>query len=283
MYMRRLLSFILILTIIQPLQAKYNPVVNIAEEQLADVKKGVVAVKRLPKLVREACIAEKLGLLFMPDGSAAYSNKESFHEKENVKYFKVLHGARFIGTDGKIYGFYDVLGTLNKNPKLQGSWVKAKQAIFNYGDDAIFSAFKEDVAKIILLTAKNRLMSMPEELRSSCLAQYSGWVYTQDGKNAVKTWHYVSRSAVNLCEGTHKQAVWNEILPNALFTTPDGAELSWDKIYKEQGKHRQAWGRVGLCVDLVGIKDIMAIFPKERDAMREAYERRTGTSAPPLQ
>ena len=281
--MRFIIFLILLFTIACPVQAKYAPKVNITDEQVADVKKGIYAMKMLPRLAREACIAEKLGLLFTPDGKPAYSKSESFSKIENVRYFQVYDSARFVSSEGRLYGFYEVVGTkVRPNPKVLSMWYRAKQAIYNYGEEALFSAFKDDVTRIVLATAKNRLSMMPGDLRDACFAQYTGWCYTQDGNSAVRIWHYVSKSSANLCEGTHRQAIWNELHNNAIFTSSNNVELSFSKLYKERGKYSQSWGIVGLCVDLVGIRDIMSLFPKERDIMKAGYEKQTGMSAPPL-
>lgn len=264
-----------------PLQAKYSPEVQVPKEQMEDVKSGASALKRLPKLLREACIAEKLGLLFTPDGTPAYSDKEAYHSTENVKFYPAKKGARFVGSDGKLHDFSEVLKTKMKpNSKVAESWKKAKQAIYNYGEDVIFSSVKDEVTQLVLLMAKNRLYSMPPEYRCACLVQYSGWAYNKQGKNAVRTWHYVSTSSANRVEGTRRQAVWNFLHDDALFTGTDGVERSFKKCFDSRGKYNSAWGKVGHCVDLIGIQDILSIVPKERDVLRAYYEQKVGEQAP---
>lgn len=263
------------------LHADYDPKVQVPKEQAEDVKSGVSALKRLPRLLREACIAEKLGLLFMPDGGSAYSDKESFHSTENVRFYPVKKGARFVGSDGKLYDFNEVLKSKFKpNSKAEETWKKVKRAIYNYGEDVVFSAFKDEVTQLVLLTAKNRLYSMPMEYRCACLVQYTGWAYNKEGKSAVRTWRYVSRSSVNRCEGTKRQGVWNELHDDALFTGPDGKERSFKTCIDTRGNHYKAWVKVGLCVDLIGIKDVLSVVPKERDVLKAYYEQKVGEQAP---
>ena len=111
---------------------------------MANIKTSVSVIKRLPKTAREALIACKLGLLFVQDGSPSYEDKESFYEKTNSKYFRSCRGARFIASDGKMYVYIDVWKSkANSKPKLRETGDKACQAIFNYGEDNIFSAFKD--------------------------------------------------------------------------------------------------------------------------------------------
>ena len=278
--MRKLLFLILFLSATCTSWAKYNPEVNVPEDQMADIKTSVSVIKRLPKLAREALITCKLGLLFVPDGSAAYEDEETFYEKTNSKYFRSRGGARFIASDGKMYGYIDVWQSkANSKPKLRETWDKASQVIFNYGEDNIFSAFKDEVTKLVLLTVKNRYMSMPKELRYLYIAEIAGYVYTPDGKNGVERWHEKHKSAV--FRGTHRSAVYNMMYKSdVLLVYPDGREVDYRKMMSSKGKHLGAWDVCMLCENLVGAKDILALFPKDRDAMKEAYEKRTGMSAP---
>lgn len=282
MMMNRVYAMICLLTLgTGTLHAAYDPDIHVSKEQMDGLRSGAAALKRMPKLLREACIAEKLGLLFMPNGSSAYSDKEAFSSAESAPFFPVKKGARYVSSTGKLQDFDEALKT-KRNPKLkvEEAWNKAKRAIYDYGEDAVFSFVKNEVTQLVQQTAKNLLHSMPIEYRCACLVQYTGWAYNKAGKNAVQTWRYVSRSSVNRCEGTRRQAVWNNLYDDALFTAVDGREYSYKQCFDTRGMYEKAWKKVGLCMELIGIKDVLDMVPEERDALKASYEKKVGEQAP---
>lgn len=185
-----------LLSLLSPLPAAYAPNAEPPPGLKEEINKGVAALRALPKDLRQDCFAEKLGLLYMPNGDPAYGGKMVLNSKEQTKYYPVRSTARFIAENGKSYDFYETLGKIKqfgdtsnkynkKNPRSQ-NWTKAKQAIYLAGEEAVFAAFSEEITKLCLQTAKQRLLHMSPTMREAFLAENSGLLCPTEGMPTAK-------------------------------------------------------------------------------------------------
>lgn len=255
------------------MRAEYKPNINLDDYSKDDIKQGITAIKALPVMGRECCIAEKMGLLFSPSGESGYTGEMKTMASEHTKYYEVKKDALFIGTNGKVYNFYDEMHaawnkkSLGKDNK--DVWREAKQGIGTTGEDAIFSTVAKEVTKLAQQTAKYHLKKLPIKVRDAWLAQYGGMLYMTDGTDAYngeRTYRRYGTISVK------QPVVTREHKRDALFTTSKGEELNvnevWDTLAKT-AKVRGTLEHITWCASLVGVEDILLLFPKEVKAMRK--------------
>lgn len=203
------------------------------------MRSGVEALRALPRQAREACIAEKLGLLFLlPDG-----------EK------KALAERAYVGGDAAIHRYEsevaELCGRAAEPRRERALWEQAQQAIEALGARAVLAHFGGEVTRLVQQTAAYHLRSVPEGLRDACLAQWAGLLYTPEGDPLPPS--LASSPGRGL-----------------LFIDSHADVLAVDELWRRWGsddKYRPAMETAARCAELVGAEDLLELFPVEVNAM----------------
>lgn len=269
--MKHLLPAVLMLTLSGlPLHALYAPEVILPEEKMADMRKGTSALKSLPRDLREAYIAEKLGLCFLPTGGSAYQSKATDGTLEGIPahYYYAYTAAVFVGSDGKVYGLRDTQKKKNGRPKDEEAVKRALKAIYGGNAEAVFSGLAEEITQMCVKTAKNRLDAMPQAMRDCYLAELDDLFYLPGGKNAN-----TKKKGTTHVNGTDVIIEFDQIESGAKFVDSNGEEQDRGDVVDHQRKSRElyssAWMLAHLCATLAGKDEILQIYPREVKAMRK--------------
>ncbi len=152
-----------------------------------DAQRGIAAIKKLPKMYREALLAEVVGLLYMDDGSNAYSNAIGTDkvQGEKITYRTPRSDAKFIGSDGKVYHFGTFAREKKKKPQWESNWKQAKLYIHHAGKDAVMQAFDEQIRQLTLQRGVFCLKLFPQEYRDAFLSEVCGLLFLDNGESAV--------------------------------------------------------------------------------------------------
>lgn len=238
----------------------YNPEVNIAPEQKAEVRKAISALKALGKKYRQAVIAEKLGLLFMPSGEAAYSSTAKTSVTEKVRFYQATTGCHYIASDGKEYDFSTIIDEKAKDSKKQQAWIQAKKSIYSAGDAAVFTELKKEVSDMVLVLARRHYMRMPAKARYAFVAVMNGNVQGV-GPQMVK----------ERVDGTDENIEVPVYPSGAKFTGKDGQEYTIASVMEELKEKRldRAWKQLLWCCELIGKKDILSMMAEQEKARKK--------------
>ena len=222
-----------------------------------DLDSVVKYLKSLPKSQRWCYIAERMGLMFMPqDGRNGYANGW------------LKNGAHFIGANGLEYDAHAELDVIN-NKGTGSEWNKHSDLTDRLGRTLVFSKFPNEVAELVLQNAKyhlDKLAAEHPEGRDAILARLAQLEYLPDGTAPYGriTW-----------KGPHGDML-NEYKINA----------SWDKYYftdTEGKEHRTIdattwnvgiWETLLFCAHHLGADAILALCPEEVKQLRANYEKR---------
>lgn len=254
----------LFVSLCAPLSGKYEPEVRIPKELNQVVGKGRVALRKLPRNLRWALMAETLGLCYQPKGNPAYSSKPAYKKSEQIKYYPVQKGSRFIGADGVEYGFYDVINS--KNTTQNKEWITVKRAIHSAGVHAVLSGSSAEVSSLCVQTARRRLHRMPAVMQDAFLAEMDSLLYVPEGGSA-----YLGRKKGGL-NGTDMQLEFWKISDKARFMDRTGTERSVAELTRMREKDaptRRAWIQAMWCCQLVGQESILKEFSDELKLMRK--------------
>ena len=240
----------------------YKPVdvSDIPDGQKKLLSKLVSDIKKLPTPSREAFLCEQMGLCFASDGS------------------KVMRRDAGPATDGSRASFIGRSG----HPQSFGKAWKASKESFRkcYGvtlqmnqlkEGAVLSFFKEDIDCIVCNTAKYLLKEMPDELRWLLLATLDKKLYYQDGKSASEKMH---KYPMECGADFSYYGDWE----NGYFMGANGEEIKAWKVFSLKAGRFERYRRwcdiVRHCANLVGDKDILALFPDEVKAIRKHCKKR---------
>lgn len=258
-------------------RAEYKPNVNVDDYPREEVRKAVSALKAMPKPAREALLAEKMALLFMLSGESAYGGEKTSTEEGGAKYFDVKRGSKYMGSNGKMYDFFNEHDALfkKKTTGIKGSelWIRAKTSIGAVGEDAVFISFAKDVTRIAQQTAKRHLNAVPQQLREAWLAKWGGLLFMPDGSDAydqptISKKHATLSSVGEFAMVEHK--------PGALYVDPRGKTCNFDEvwaIHTKQDRNTKILFSASWCAGIVGAKDITSLFPAEMKAMRAGRDK----------
>ena len=251
-------------------QAEFCP--NIAPETAAraEVQQGVEALQKMPRRMREAIIAEKMALLFFPSGMKAYGPEKTSAEEGGAKYFQVLPGAKFVASDGKVYDFMEEQAAALA--QYRDLWVQAKTAIGAVGEDAVFSAFEDEVKLLALLAARRHLRAVPTQLRDIWLAEQTGLLYMPTGKTAYykprQVWQQATLSSA-------RKYAMTECKAGALFALPQTAktvdvDVERAKYTSATNRNRMILNMAAWCASVAGLDRTLAAFANEMSALKAA-------------
>ena len=238
----------------------YRPKTN-ADRMGGQFKKDLDSVvkylKSLPKSQRWCYIAERMGLMFMPqDGRNGYANGW------------LKNGAYFIGANGLEYDAHAELDVIN-NKGTRSEWNKHSDLTDRLGRTLVFSKFPDEVAELVLQNAKyhlDKLAAEHPEGRDAILARLAQLEYLPNGTAPYGriTW-----------KGPHGDML-NEYKINA----------SWNMYYftDTEGKARRTidattwnvgiWETLLICAHHLGAEAILALCPEEVKKLRANYEKR---------
>ncbi len=232
-------------------------------------------LRQMPRAQREAALAEMKGLLFMENGSSAYSSKKGSETvevkqgrkvigKAKVPFRHVHQGAKFIGTDGKLYDFYAAQRS-DKGRKTD-AWKQAKLHIYRAGADAAFTSFAEELRELEVQRGRYFLKQMSPELRAALFAEVLGLLYLEDGRDA-----YTGRTLYSTIGG--ERVPYPEYREGAKFVDAQGKVHGIAEVRaaaNERGKAwRTWWPGVKLNMHRAGQDAILAPFKAEIKAMKE--------------
>lgn len=251
--------------------AAYHADVVIPENQQKEAKKAAYHMKLLPKILREACIAEKLGLLHSPSGLEAFASSPSIHHTEKVPYYAVTKTACFVSGDGKLYDYYEVLRKMSKSKKQMDNWRAVKRSIYQLREEVVFSSVEQEVTALCIQTALHHLNQLPRHLRDCLCAELGGLCYMTTGESAV------TGKAIVQVRGADISISYDKIKPSAKYIDSAGHEQDyWSKVKERNlnSKIRISWQQVVICASLIGNDEILALCPDTYDAMKKARQER---------
>ena len=261
--MRRLLLILMAGMMLVGLIAGAAVPVNVREH----TQKVTSYLRQMPRAQREAALAEMKGLLFMENGSSAYSSKKGSEKvigKAKVPFRHVHQGAKFIGTDGKLYDFYAAQRS-DKGRKTD-AWKQAKLHIYRAGADAAFTSFAEELRELEVQRGRYFLKQMSPELRAALFAEVLGLLYLEDGRDA-----YTGRTLYSTIGG--ERVPYPEYREGAKFVDAQGKVHGIAEVRaaaNERGKAwRTWWPGVKLNMHRAGQDAILAPFKAEIKAMKE--------------
>lgn len=232
-------------------------------------------LRKMARVQRDALLAEVRGLLFMENGSSAYSSKKGSElvevkqrgkvvEKVRVPFFTVQQGAKFIGGDGKLYDFHSARrgGSAQK----QDVWKLAKLHIYRAGNEAAFEAFAEELQELEVQRGIYFLRQMPPVLRQALFAEVLGLLYLEGGQDA-----YTGKTKYSTISG--ERVPYPEYRSGAKYRDAQGNEQGIAEARAAENERGRAWRTwwpgVKLNMHRAGQKPIMAPFKTEIKAMRE--------------
>ena len=262
--------------------AAYKPMINASA--MAEAKKGISALKMLSPTARQACIAERLGLLYMDASDSAYSGRP-WTDDVGFHYYPVKHGSKYMGGNGKEYDFFTerAAARQKKFGGVSGNdiWNRAMLAMEMAGEDTVFSAFVNEVTKVVQQTARRHLRLLPKEMRDSMLAQIADLLYVDEGGDAYADEKSSERyGTINM----ERKCVWREPRPDAKFRDSTGKEWKHEELWSRKGISGKVPYSVDLirwCVMLVGEDDILSLFPREVKDMRKYNASKQAPEAEP--
>ncbi len=244
--------------------------VNVKEH----TRKATGKLKQLPRVTREAALAEISGLLFMHDGRKAYSSKTSseripiMHKgkvtgETRIPNRSVFKGAVFVGSDGKVYDFYAALPDTDAQRQ---AWKQAKLHIYHAGKDVILKRFEDERRELEIQRAIYFLRQMEPELRQALFAEMMGLLYLEGGTEA-----YTGEVLYSTIDG--ERVPYQGYRKGARFRDSMGSSRSIEQVRSEASKRGKAWRTwwpgVKLHIHHVGHKEIFAAFKDEIQAMRK--------------
>lgn len=230
-----------------------------------------ICLRKMQRAQREAVLAEMRGLLFMENGSSAYSSKRGSElvevrqrGKVRVPFNYVQQGAKFIGGDGKLYDFY---AARRGNAALkQDVWKQAKLHIYRAGNEAAFEAFAEELQELEVQRGVYFLRQMTPVLRQALFAEVLGLLYLDGGQDA-----YTGKTKYSTISG--ERVPYPEYRNGARFMDAQGNEQGIAEARAAENERGKAWRTwwpgVKLNMHRAGQKPILAPFRAEIKAMRE--------------
>lgn len=255
--------------------AEYAPPLKIEDYPREAVREGQTALHSLTPLLRDAYIAERLGLVFESARPAYEWNEKG----SDVKYRPVKGGGKFVSGSGKLLPFYSTVdkeyGSGKNKEKNMDFWKKTGEAIGKVGDEVILMGASRQVTRLVQQTAKYHLKSIPQKRRDAFLAYLGDMLYMSDGASGFTGEIKYDRSIWPTQELKQKQE-WKVTVPGAHFIDSKGNELSFDEVCSDLNNspiNFAVWMSTW-CSNLVGAKDILAMFPREVKKMKAAYEKK---------
>lgn len=233
-------------------------------------------LRGLPKMTREAWLAQQRGLLFCEDGRSPYTGATG-SEKVTIKrgkkvethrnsFKEVRREAVFIGTDGKLYNFRAVCDQHSKDARKADKWKAAGFYASRAGEKAALASFAEELQALEVQRGIYFLKQMSPELRAALFAEVLGLLYLDNGGDA-----YTGRTLYSTIGG--ERVPYPEYREGARFVDAQGKAHSIAQVRAEENERGKAWRTwwpgVKLNMHRAGQDAILAPFKAEIKAMKE--------------
>lgn len=233
-------------------------------------------LRGLPKMMREAWLAQQRGLLFCEDGRSPYtggtgSEKVTIKRGKKVEthrnsFKEVRREAVFIGTDGKLYNFRAVCDQHSKDARKADKWKAAGFYTSRAGEKAALASFAEELQALEVQRGIYFLKQMRPELRAALFAEVLGLLYLDNGGDA-----YTGRTLYSTIGG--ERVPYPEYREGARFVDAQGKAHSIAQVRAEENERGKAWRTwwpgVKLNMHRAGQDAILAPFKAEIKAMKE--------------
>ena len=235
-----------------PATAAYKPenVPTLKGDSKKQLSQALSALKALPRFTREAILADMLGLTFTANGNSA---KSSNGEQSGASLF--------IGSDAKRHEYW-----ADARKVSSGKWSEAWELVSRNSREAVLAPYAKDITRLVLRNAKHHLNNMPEPLRDAWLAYTADLLYLPGGQSA-----YTGEEFYTIDNGT--KLTVKSYDARATFMDTTGQQGNVKELVTQYNK---LWFRRWLilcnCVQLVGKDDILALFPKELEALIKHHE-----------
>ena len=228
-------------------------------KQLTDAQRRV---NSFPKDSKMAFICEQLGLCFKRDGSQGMRCDDGKPGTWHDAYF-VNSAGRAVNW-GVAHGAYD--------PE---KWDRAYNAFAKVETEVALAPLKKDADKAARNTARYLLKTMPDELRWAILASMADLVYQEDGSSAS-----MGDEVNQTMECGIPVTIRAPKRKNVYFVDLAGIAHELSELYdKDGGKKWWRWEQVvWRCENLIGAKEILALYPAEIDKMRSNSKEQAATA-----
>ncbi len=247
----------------------------------AAAQRAAVWLKKSPKRQREASLAEMAGLLFMEKGGYAYSGSGSevvevkrggiLVEKVHVPFDTVKGGARFVGSDGKLYDYYETgPHASRKKNNTNEAWKQGKLYAYRANKENVFPFFEKELADLEIKRSIYLLRRMPARYRQAMFAEILHLFYMEDGSEPFdgvrKTYDFY---------GT--RIAYESFRRGVKYYGADGKVWDYFDVWEpEKGERIFYWDCVKLCIRNHGYEKIFAPFRTEIEAMEKHYAEKRG-------
>lgn len=254
------------------------------------VSNAISCLKDLSYREREALIAQWLNLVFTASGKNPYNIIEYRDISSNYICFvkEELRGGSsisFVDSKGATHYYADAVKTINYTTKV-ALW----EALQKYGTDFVFCYFADEITKMCLNTFKIKIEELPTTAKYAWLAEAAGLMYTDDGQDPYHPHHRKGNLYIDISIPKKKEILlisrakgepeaeerpigeysFPQALPDAKFLAPDGSEYTKKAAWSKAGKQGEAISDLLYwCAELVGIHDVLALYPQEIKAMSE--------------
>ena len=233
-------------------------------------------LRGLPKITREAWLAQQRGLLFCEDGRSPYTGATGT-EKVTIKrgkkvethrnsFKEVRREAVFIGTDGQLYNFRAVCDQHSKDARKADKWKAAGFYTSRAGEKAALAPFTEELQALEVQRGIYFLKQMRPELRAALFAEVLGLLYLDNGGDA-----YTGQTCYSTIGG--ERVPYQGYREGAKFVDAQGKAHSIAQVRAEENERGKAWRTwwpgVKLNMHRAGQDAILAPFKAEIKAMKE--------------
>ena len=256
---------------------------------------GKATLKSLPKITREALMAQMLGLLFKEDDDYTPYIIDKKSKSYNFLLYEASGKAQFVDSEGKVR-YYSQATTL-PNSKIE--WPGCiTLCVAKYGTDTIFGDYADDIQKMCCNTIKHKMKDIPAITKLAWLAETAGLMYTKgsepvynenkhlciggslfmirslySGVLCNRIWRYGGYDTLDQHHSI-RWFIYKEAQPNAFFLDTEGKEHTKKEAWNEMEEKAEKTMELLLwCASLIGGEDVLALYPKEVEALREQHDK----------
>lgn len=255
-----------------PLSAAYKPAAAAPAQQAADVQTAISLFARMPRELREAYFAEKLGLLLRRDGSSGYRLAPHVHSRENGAKIECAlphDDAMFVGSDGELREFAATVSA-HTGGKEAAHAARALQVLYK-AEPEVLAAFADEVTQLCTGAARNRLRTLSPRLRGALLAELAGLVRHPNAAQPVQRYEFsLYRIGRTIQRIDHFGAA-------LYYTDSKGNKRDFGAAVQESKQEppaQNAWETLLLIAQYIGADDVLALCPEElADMRRHAAQR----------
>lgn len=261
------------------------------------VSNAISCLKDLSYREREALMAQWLKLVFTASGKNPYYRDE-YHDISSRDIYIVEKELRdgssisFVDSKGATHFYADAVKKIKPDPDTKGALF---EVLKKYGTDFVFCYFADEITKMCLNTFKIKIEELPTTAKYAWLAEAAGLMYTDDGQDPYHPHHRKGNLYIGVSTSKKKsfqpisrakgepeaeerpigEYSFPQALPDAKFLAPDGSEYTKKDAWSKAGKQGKAISDLLYwCAELVGIHDVLALYPQEIKAMSEQRKKK---------